>query len=50
MTHKEIADLIHELRPGAIWVLNGDTYEGLIWMDGIQLKPSWAEILDRAGR
>jgi hypothetical protein len=32
------------LRPGAAWSLNGDTYEGLVWMDTAQSCPSREEI------
>jgi hypothetical protein len=32
------------LRPGAAWSLNGDTYEGLVWMDTVQSCPSREEI------
>lgn len=32
------------LRPGAEWTLNGDTYEGLQWLDQVQTKPTEQEI------
>lgn len=33
------------IRPGAQWELNGDTYEGLVWRDGnTQEKPTKEEI------
>lgn len=33
------------LRPGAEWELNGDTYEGIIWRDGnILEKPTKEEV------
>ena len=32
------------LRPGAEWTLNGDTYEGLVWLDTVQKKPTVEEI------
>lgn len=35
---------ILSLRPGAEWTLNGDTYEGLEWLDQIQTKPTIEEI------
>lgn len=40
-------DIVHalfSLRPGASWVLNGDEYEGIIWKDEIQTKPTKEEI------
>lgn len=35
---------ILSLRPGAEWALNGDTYEGLQWLDQTQAKPTREEI------
>ena len=35
---------ILSLRPGAEWTLNGDTYEGLNWLDENQTKPTVEEI------
>jgi tRNA A37 N6-isopentenylltransferase MiaA len=32
------------LRPGAQWSLNGDTYSGLEWLDDSQTKPTEAEL------
>jgi hypothetical protein len=32
------------LRPGAAWSLDGNTYEGLVWMDTVQSCPSQEEI------
>lgn len=32
------------LRPGAEWTLNGDTYDGLVWLDTVQTKPTLVEI------
>ena len=32
------------LRPGAQWALNGDTYDGLQWLDETQTKPTEDEI------
>lgn len=35
---------ILNLRPGAQWILNGDNYEGLQWLDENQTKPTIEEI------
>ena len=35
---------IINLRPGAQWILNGEYYEGLQWIDEIQSKPSKEEV------
>lgn len=35
---------ITSLRPGAQWVLNGDSYDGLDWLDQAQEKPSLEEV------
>lgn len=32
------------LRPGAQWILNGDSYEGINWLDGNQTIPSIDEV------
>jgi len=38
------------LRPGAQWALNGDDYEGLVWMDETQSQPTKAEVLAEVAR
>ena len=40
----DITKALVSLRPGAEWMLDGDTYEGLSWLDEVQTKPSKAEI------
>jgi hypothetical protein len=45
-----IAEAIHSLRPSAAWTLDGDTYEGLTWLDSQQLPPSKEEVLIEAER
>ncbi len=39
-----IAKALTSLRPGAQWVLRGDTYAGLEWLDQEQTQPTEAEI------
>jgi hypothetical protein len=39
-----LAKAITSLRPGAEWILNGETYDGLDWLDQAQAKPSLKEI------
>jgi hypothetical protein len=39
-----IPDALQSLRPGAQWVLRGDEYAGLEWLDEVQAQPSEAEI------
>jgi hypothetical protein len=29
----DIANILTYLRPGESWSLNGDSYEGLVWLD-----------------
>jgi hypothetical protein len=41
---------IFSLRPGAQWVLDGDTYEGIQWLDETQTKPSEDEIAQEIAR
>jgi len=39
-----IVEALKSLRPGAQWSLNGDTVDGLVWLDQQQSRPSDAEI------
>ncbi len=39
-----IAQALQSLRPGAQWVLRGDEYAGLEWLDEVQTKPTEAEV------
>ena len=45
-----IAEAIHSLRPGTAWTLDGETYEGLTWLDNQQSAPSKEEVLIEAER
>lgn len=40
MIHKALI----ALRPGAQWTLNGDTYNGIDWLDEVQTKPTEEEV------
>lgn len=40
----DITKALVNLRPGAQWSLNGDEYEGLVWLDEIQTKPTEEEV------
>lgn len=40
---KAHCEALQDLRPGAEWTLYGNTYEGLIWLDKIQPKPTKLE-------
>ena len=41
-----IPDALQALRPGAQWVLRGDSYDGLEWLDEVQTKPTEEEVND----
>ena len=41
-----IPKILSIIRPQAEWVLQGDTYRGLEWLDKTQIKPSFQEIID----
>jgi hypothetical protein len=45
-----IVSALKSLRPGASWTLNGDTLDGLTWLDAEQTRPTDAEILAEAAR
>ena len=44
LIHDQLVALLHEIRPNAQWSLDGDTYEGLIWLDLVQSKPTEEEL------
>jgi len=39
----DIANILTYLRPGEIWSLDGDSYEGLVWLD-TTVKPTLQEL------
>ena len=39
-----IPDALQSLRPGAEWVLRGNEYSGLEWLDKVQPKPTEEEV------
>jgi len=45
-----IGKAINSLRPKAEWVLRGDTYSGLEWLDTKQTKPTEEEVLLEVAR
>ena len=40
----KIADALTSLKPGAQWVLRGDDYTGLEWLDSKQTQPTETEV------
>ena len=40
----DITHALQELKPGAEWVLRGNEYSGLEWIDSSQTKPTETEI------
>ena len=45
-----IPDALMSLTPGAEWVLRGDGYEGLEWLDEVQDKPTEEECYAEVNR
>ena len=43
----DLASALQELKPGAEWVLRGDDYSGLEWMDSSQTKPTETEVTNK---
>lgn len=41
----KISEALATLRPQAQWVLRGDDYSGLEWLDENQMRPDWEEVL-----
>ena len=42
-----IGDALLRLTPGAQWVLRGDEYSGLEWLDETQTKPTEEEVVQK---
>lgn len=42
--HQSIVQAVVSLRPGAVFVLRGDTYADLDWQDDTQSKPTEEEV------
>lgn len=40
----KITKVLELIRPGASWTVAGNTYEGMIWSDLVQTKPTLEEI------
>jgi hypothetical protein len=45
-----IPEALQSLTPGAQWVLSGDDYTGLEWLDTEQIQPTEEECLEEAAR
>ena len=45
-----IPDALQALRPGAQWVLRGNEYAGLEWLDTKQAQPTEAEVTAEVAR
>ena len=45
-----IVNALQSLRPAAQWVLRGDSYDGLEWLDTTQTKPTESEVLAEVAR
>ena len=43
----DIGLALRKLRPGAFWVLRGNDYSGLEWMDSSQTKPTETEVTNK---
>ncbi len=43
----DIVSALQELKPGAEWVLRGDDYSGLEWLDSSQTKPTETEVTNK---
>ena len=43
----DIASALQELKPGAEWVLRGNDYSGLEWIDSSQTKPTETEVTNK---
>ena len=41
---KDITKALLKLRPGAVWSVDDNTYEGITWLDTNQTKPTREEV------
>jgi hypothetical protein len=46
----DLTKALSSLKPGAQWVLRGNEYSGLEWLDTVQTKPTEAELTAEAAR
>jgi hypothetical protein len=46
----DITKALASLRPNAEWTLDGNSYEGITWLDIIQTKPTEEEVLAEDAR
>jgi hypothetical protein len=46
----DLTKALVSLKPGAQWVLRGNEYSGLEWLDTEQTKPTEAELTAEAAR
>jgi hypothetical protein len=44
MTHKQIIKALSDIRPNAEWILSGEDYGDIEWLDKKATKPTLAEI------
>jgi len=42
--NQKISDALSILRPNAEWILRGDSYDGLEWLDEKQEAPTWTQV------
>ena len=45
-----IVDALQTISPGAQWILEGDGYEGLKWLDEDREQPSEQDLINEASR
>ena len=43
----EITHALQELKPGAQWIVRGDDYSGLEWLDSGQTQPTETEVTNK---
>ena len=43
----DITHALQSLKPGAQWVLRGEDYTGLEWLDSKQTQPTKTEVIDK---
>lgn len=42
----DISKVLINLRPNAKWIINGNSYDGIIWLDENESKPTQQEVIE----
>jgi hypothetical protein len=46
----KLGKALNSLKPGALWIVRGETYEDIEWKDEVQTKPTKKQVQDELAR